>query len=78
MAHVDLIGEDHETIQWTIPPGLVFQIHRIPGEETVAVGQEQPVDRQVASYGYQTIVLAIVRVWEPKLVILLIDCHLCM
>ena len=35
MAHVDLIWENHKTIQRTIPPGLFFQVHGIPGEEAI-------------------------------------------
>lgn len=49
--------------------GLVFQAQGIPGEEAMAVGQNQPVYRQVASYGYQAIGLAQVRVWKPELII---------
>lgn len=75
MADVDFVGKDDKTLQGTIPQRLVAMVEGIPWEEPVAVSQQQTVHRQVATDSYQPIVLALMRVWKPKLIIQLINRH---
>lgn len=75
MADVDFVGKDDKTLQGTIPQRLVAILEGIPWEEPVAVSQQQTVHRQVATDSYQPIVLALMRVWKPKLIIQLINRH---
>ena len=76
MADVDFVGKDDKTLQGTIPQRLVAMVEGIPWEEPVAVSQQQTVHRQVATDSYQPIVLAMMRVWKPKLIIQLINRHI--
>ena len=75
MADVDFVGKDDKTLQGTIPQRLVAMVEGIPWEEPVAVSQQQTVHREVATDSYQPIVLALMRVWKPKLIIQLINRH---
>ena len=75
MADVDFVGKDDKALQGTIPQRLVAMVEGIPWEEPVAVSQQQTVHRQVATDSYQPIVLAMMRVWKPKLIIQLINRH---
>lgn len=75
MADVDFVGKDDKTLQGTIPQRLVAMVEGIPWKEPVAVSQQQTVHRQVATGSYQPIVLALMRVWKPKLIIQLINRH---
>lgn len=75
MADVDFVGKDDKTLQGTIPQRLVAMVEGIPWEEPIAVSQQQTVHREVATDSYQPIVLALMRVWKPKLIIQLINRH---
>ena len=75
MADVDFVGKDDKALQGTIPQRLVAMVEGIPWKEPVAVSQQQTVHREVATDSYQTIVLALMRVWKPKLIIQLINRH---
>ena len=75
MADVDFVGKDDKTLQGTIPQRLVAMVEGIPWKEPIAVSQQQTVHRQVATDSYQPIVLALMRVWKPKLIIQLINRH---
>ena len=76
MADVDFVGKDDKTLQGTIPQRLVAMVEGIPWKEPIAVSQQQTVHRQVATDSYQPIVLAMMRVWKPKLIIQLINRHI--
>jgi len=75
MADVDFVGKDDKTLQGTIPQRLVAMVEGIPWKEPVAISQQQTVHREVATDSYQPIVLALMRVWKPKLIIQLINRH---
>ena len=47
--------------QW----GFVIQLIGIPWEDAVAIGQEQAVDREVTTYGKESVGLAIFGVGKP-------------
>jgi hypothetical protein len=69
VADVNLAGEDDVAVEWAIPVGLALHVEGIPREETVAVGQQQTLDREVATNGYQTVVLAPPWIGEPQLIV---------
>ena len=69
VADVDLLGEDDEALQRTEPKGLGLVVEGEPGEVAVGVGEQQTVDTQVATDGYQSVVLAQMGVGEPEVVV---------
>lgn len=69
VADMDLLGENHETLQGTIPIGFIAVAEREPREETIGIGQQQTVDGEVATHSRQTIVLTIVRIREPEFIV---------
>ena len=68
VADVNLVGEDDEALHGTEANGVVAA-EGVPGEDAVAVGQQQAVDAQVAAYGYAAVGVAVVWVGEPEVVI---------
>lgn len=68
VADVNFVGEDDEALHGTVPDGVVAA-EGVPGEDAVAVGQQQAVDAQVAAYGYAAVGVAVVWVGEPEVVI---------
>jgi hypothetical protein len=44
-------------------------MEREPWEETVAIGQQQPIDRQVTTHCYQAVVLTKMRIRKPQVFI---------
>ena len=68
VADVNLVGEDDEALHGTVPDGVVAA-EGVPGEDAVAVGQQQAVDAQVAADGYAAVSIAEARVGEPQVVI---------
>ena len=69
VADVDLLGEDDEALQGTVPEGFVPILKGEPGEVAVGVGEQQTVDAQVAAYGYQPVGLAQMGVREPEILV---------
>ena len=69
VADVDLPREDDETLQGTVPEGLLAIAEGEPGEETVGIGQQQAVDGEVATYGHETIFFTKMRVREPEFIV---------
>jgi hypothetical protein len=65
VADVDLVGEDDKTLQRTVPVWLLLILKGIPREEAVAIGQQQAVHTQVATYCHQSVILTKVRVRKP-------------
>jgi hypothetical protein len=65
MADVYLVGEDDKTLQRAIPHRLMTVMEREPGEEAVAISQQQTIDTQVATHCYQSVVLTKMRIREP-------------
>jgi hypothetical protein len=65
VAYVYLFWENDKTVHWTIPVGLVIQLIGIPWEDSVAICQEQTVDREVTTYGKESVGLAIFGVGKP-------------
>lgn len=66
VTDVNLLGEDDEALQGTIPEGLLAIAEREPREETVGIGQQQTVDGEVATYSNQAIFFAQMRVRKPE------------
>ena len=69
VADMYLAGKDDKTLQRTIPHWLFLMFEREPGEEPVGISQQQTVDTQVAANGHQPVVLALIRIREPKVII---------
>ena len=63
------VGEDDIPVKWTIPVRLTLHLEGEPGEEAVAVGQQQTVNRQVATYCHQPVLFAKMRIREPQFII---------
>ena len=65
MADMNLRREDDKALHGAIPQWLVVMAEREPGEKAMPIGQQQTIDAQVATYGYQAVILAQTRVGEP-------------
>ena len=61
--------EDDVSVERTVPVRLALHVEGVPGEEAVAVGQQQALHGQVAANGHQPVVLAPLRVGEPQVFI---------
>ena len=59
VRNMNLRREYHKPLHRTIPHYLWSVSKRIPGEYSVAICQQQPVHRQVAAHGYQSVIVAI-------------------
>lgn len=68
VADVNLVGEDDEALHGTVPCGNVGA-ERKPGEDAVAISQQQAVDAQVAADSYATVIVAKVRVRKPQFIV---------
>ena len=69
VADMNLAGKDDEALHGTEPQGLVFMAIGVPREKTVGIGQQQTINREVAADGYQSVILAQMRVGKPKVVV---------
>ena len=69
VTDVNLMGEDDKTLQGTVPEGLILMLKGVPGEEAIAIGQQQAVYTQVTTYCHQSIILTQVRVRKPQILI---------
>ena len=68
-ADMDLVGEDDETLQGTIPQGFLAMTEREPGEKAIGIGQQQTIDGEVASHSHQSVVFAQLGIRKPKFIV---------
>ena len=69
VTDMDFLGKDDKALLGTVPEGLVLGAEREPGEEAVGIGQYQTVDREVATYGYQSVIFTQRGVGKPQLIV---------
>ena len=65
VADVNLVGEDDEALHGTVPDGVVAA-EGVPWEYAVAVGQQQAVDAQVSTHGYQPVFFTKMGIGKPQ------------
>ena len=68
MTDMDLIREDNKALHGTVPYRPIVA-KGIPGEDTVAIGQQQAIYAQITSHCYTPVILSEMRVREPELTI---------
>ena len=66
---MNLVGEDDETLVWTIPDGLGRRAERKPGEYAVTVGQQEALGAEVASHGEAAVFIGQLRIREPYIAV---------
>lgn len=66
VADMYLLREDDESVERAEPQYLIVFLETVPWKDAVAVSQQQAVDAQIAAYGYQSVLIAFMRVGKGQ------------
>jgi len=69
VADVDFTRKDDKALQGTEPLRLRLVAVRVPGEETIGIGQQQTIDGEIAADGYQSVVFTQMGIGKPEVIV---------